>query len=54
MTRTEHGMTNIDGPHTSYPYNAVQPTAGATHRAGRVVAVVVVVLLIAVGIIVSL
>lgn len=54
MTQTKYGMTQIDGPHSSYPYGAIRPTAGATHHGGRLVAVAVVVLLIAVGIIASL
>lgn len=54
MMSSAHNTDHIDAPHSSYPYGAVQRTAGPTHRHGRVVAVAIVLLLVAVGIIASL
>ena len=54
MMSSAHNTDHIDAPHSSYPYGAVQRTAGETHRHGRLVAVAVVLILIAVGVIVSL
>lgn len=54
MTGSVRQTDHIEAPHSSYPYSAVQPTAGPTHRHGRLVAMAIVLLLVAVGIIVSL
>ena len=54
MISSAHNTDHIEAPHSSYPYGAVQRTAGTTHRHGRLVAVGVLLLLIAVGVIVSL
>jgi len=54
MMGSVHQTDHIEAPHSSYPYTAVQRTAGTTHRHGRFVAIAIVLLLVAVGIIVSL
>ena len=54
MTVSAHHTDNIDTPHSSYPYGAVQRTAGTTHRHGRLVALAVLLLLVVVGVIASL
>ena len=54
MTTSAHQTDHIDAPHSTYPYGAVRPTAGPTHRRGWLAGVAALVLLVAVGVVLVL